>query len=452
VSAPARRLFKSSLALRIYLVGLAQFAVVALGFAVIVRRPPEPPHEAHARFIAAEVEAVVDDRDALDALLHRVDRELRTFVTLRDASDAVVLSSAPSDHPRCERGPRAGPPRFCFVAPSRIPGGKTGSIELSMIAPPPPVPFGVRIGAIVLFVVGVSSWLLARSLRTPLVKLKAAARAFGDGHLESRANLDRSDELGDVSRAFDEMATRVTELLRTEKELLANVSHELRTPLARIRVALDLAAEGDAEVAREALADITEDLDELERLISDILATARLDLARGAVGSSGSPPLRSEVVDVTALLERAIARFRSAHPTRALEISIAPDLPSIQGDPVLLRRVVDNVLENAHKYSDREDAPVELSAMVTDVVTIAIADHGIGVSQEDLPRLFQPFFRADRSRTRATGGLGLGLALAKRIVEAHGGAITIESQLDQGTRVCVTLPLTNAHEAAKQGS
>jgi signal transduction histidine kinase len=308
-----------------------------------------------------------------------------------------------------------------------------------MSGPPPPPSFGARIVPLVLIVVGVSSWLLARSLTRPLRRLSATASAFGGGDLTARVGAHGRDELGDVARAFDDMAERVTALLRAEKELLANVSHELRTPLARTRVALDLALEGDAGVARELLPDIASDLDELERLITDILTAARLDLGDGSA-SSGVPPLRRSPVILADLLAHAASRFRSAHPDRALEVDVAEGLPGLDGDAVLLRRVVDNLLENAHRYSDRSD-PITLRARANDGLEIDVIDRGIGIAAEDLPRVFRPFFRADRSRARATGGLGLGLALAKRIVDAHGGEITLESAPNEGTRARVRLPI-----------
>jgi two-component system OmpR family sensor kinase len=142
------------------------------------------------------------------------------------------------------------------------------------------------------------------------------------------------------------------------------------------------------------------------------------------------------------VLERAASRFRAAHPARPLTAEIRVDLPVIDGDPVLLRRVVDNLLENAHKYSKRAEDEVELRAEASAAsVRIEVVDRGIGIAAEDLPLVFRPFFRADRSRTRATGGLGLGLALAKRIVDAHGGTLAIESRLGEGTRAIVELPI-----------
>ena len=161
----------------------------------------------------------------------------------------------------------------------------------------------------------------------------------------------RRDELGQVAEAFDEMAERITHLLRSQKELLANVSHELRTPLSRIRVALDLANEGDATLARESLADIAEDLNELERLVQDVLTAARLDLATGQTPGA-TPPLRLERVEAQTLVDKAAARFRSARPEHRLEVHVDGTLPVLEADPVLLRRALDNLLDNAGKYSE----------------------------------------------------------------------------------------------------
>ena len=328
---------------------------------------------------------------------------------------------------------------FCIVTPLEFPDGSTGQLFQLVRRPLPPSPGPLVIGA-VLLVVGVSSWLLARSLTRPLAQLRTTARAIGQGELSARVKLARRDELGEVARAFDDMADRVVELFHAEKELLANVSHELRTPLSRIRVALDLAAEGDAQVAKESLADISGDLDELERLIEDTLTAARLDLGDAASPSSGIPPLRKQSLEPGAVVEAAAQRFRAQHPDRPLEVTVDDDLKTLDGDPVLLRRAIENLLENAHKYTEAPTAPIELSARAGDALELEVVDHGIGISKEDLALVFRPFFRADRSRTRATGGLGLGLALTRRIVEAHGGTIAVESKLDEGTRVRVTLP------------
>ncbi|MDC3960283.1 sensor histidine kinase [Polyangium jinanense] len=451
-----RDVLRTRLALRIYLVGLAQFAVVAAGFIAILElnRPKGFPHEHQVRFFHAMITREMDNPRELQGVLDLMQTELHATVTVMDPDGAVFATNAPGAPPRC-MPPRPGKfledrPPPCHVKLVRFPDGREGRIEqLAPFRPPPGPPItGPRLVAMVLVVVGISSWLLARTLTRPLRRLSSAARAFGGGDLKARAALPNRDELGDVSRAFDEMAERVTELLRAERELLANVSHELRTPLSRIRMALALVseAEGDVAVAREMLGEIAGDLDELERLISDVLTAARLDL-EDVESHAGIPPLRRERVDVHELLTHAASRFRTAHPQRSLRVDVPADLPSVDADPVLLRRVFDNLLENAHKYTDKASEPVELVARAGEDITVEVIDKGIGIAAADLSRVFRPFFRVDKSRTRATGGLGLGLPLAKRIIDAHGGKIELVSAPNEGTRACVRLPIAHLPSA-----
>jgi signal transduction histidine kinase len=285
--------------------------------------------------------------------------------------------------------------------------------------------------------VGLSSVVFARTLAAPLGRIASVAREFGDGHLDARVRLNRDDELGDVAQAVDELADRVTRMLLSQKELLANVSHELRTPLARIRVALDLAAEGDATAAREALADITEDWVDLERLVEDVLAAARFDLGKGG----GSAPLRIAPTDILPILDKAVTRFKNVHPSRHLVYDMPGNLPSVPGDASMLRRVVDNLLDNARKYSEPGSVVRLRATLEGNFICIAVIDQGIGIDSADLPNLFTPFFRTDRSRARTTGGIGMGLALARRIVEAHGGTIEVTSRRGAGTTLVCRLPV-----------
>jgi signal transduction histidine kinase len=291
-----------------------------------------------------------------------------------------------------------------------------------------------------LLIVGVGAVLMSRWIVRPLEHLSRAARALGEGDLQARSGLSRRDEVGDVSRTFDEMAERVERLVRAEKELLANVSHELRTPLARIRVALDLAVEGDARAAREALAEIEVDLAELETLLEDVLAAARMEM-QGGRATPAAFALRLEEVVPATLVESSAARFRSRHPDRELVVTVGGALPLVCVDRMLVRRTVDNLLENADKYSPNPDSPVWLRASANDgLLVIEVEDQGMGIPAEDVPDVFIPFFRGERSRSRGAGGVGLGLTLAKRIVEAHGGFIHVESAVSLGTTIRVELP------------
>jgi signal transduction histidine kinase len=293
------------------------------------------------------------------------------------------------------------------------------------------------IGAIILVVVGGASMWFARRLAIPLDRLANAARRFGAGDVRARAELHRDDEVGQVGKAFDDMAERTANVMSAQRQLMADVSHELRTPLARIRVALELATE-DPVGAKDVLADVSGDLDEIDQLIGDILTTARLDGQRSAM-------LNLTPTRVADLADRAAQRFVARHPGRVLDKrgDHASD-HVVDCDPVLLRRAIDNLLDNAAKYSDK-DQPVTFAIEngSPERVAFAIIDKGIGMSAEDLEHAFTPFWRADGSRTRKTGGVGLGLALARRIALAHGGDVTLKSTKNQGTTATLVTPIAS---------
>ena len=302
-------------------------------------------------------------------------------------------------------------------------------------APPPLVIWAV---CAALVAGAVSSLLLTRTFVRPLRALGQAAGQLGAGDLSTRVQIDRRDEFGQVANAFNEMAQRLGQLVRSQQELLANVSHELRTPIARIRLALDLANEGDAELAQQMLGGIVQDLQELERLVDDVLNMARLDLTEGKAGSGlrigNSPVLLDEVI------EGAAERFAANHGPQRLELEVADSLPELKGNAMLLRRAVDNLLDNAAAYSP-EDSTVTLGAKVGEAqIEIWVQDRGIGISKEDLQHIGTPFFRTDRSRARRTGGIGLGISLVRRITAAHGGTLVLESVQGQGTTAYLRFP------------
>jgi two-component system OmpR family sensor kinase len=302
---------------------------------------------------------------------------------------------------------------------------------------PPPAPWGPlsTFFASGVLIVGVGAVLGWRWVARPLADLSAAARALGAGNLEARAPLSLSGELGELGERFNAMAERIEALTLIQQELLANVSHEVRTPLARIRVALDIASEGDALAARGSLEEIAVDLAELERVIDDISTSTRFDLQGGSQRTGF--PLRRRHVAPGSIAQQASERFRARYPERGLRVHVAEALPEIMVDATLFRRVIDNLLDNAHRYSPGE-SPITLGVEgnAGGPVVFEIADQGMGISKPDLPRVFEPFFRAERSRFRGTGGAGLGLTLAKRIVEAHGGQIDLDSSAG-GTRARV---------------
>jgi two-component system OmpR family sensor kinase len=430
---------------RVYLNGLLLLvlvvaAVVVAGAAVGPGGPGNRP-ERIVEYAASQTAEALHDPVRLHQILRRAHDAFGIEVAVFDGERLVAanVDRPPSPLPASERA------RLAAGAAFRIPGrswayaaplhGTPGAyavlaggwqpFSLTRVA--------VVIGA-VLLALAIASVPLARGVTAPIERLTVAVRRLGEGDLSARAGLCGPGEVGDLGRAFDEMAGRLERLVRAERELLANVSHELRTPLARIRVALELAAEGDQARAHRSLSEIGTDLTELERMVADVLTAARLDRAAGDL------PLRREPVDLRALLAEVASGFRELRPGRELQVH-AEGLPgAIEADPALLRRAVDNLLDNAAKYSE-EAAPLGLSARPDGrSIAIEVRDQGIGIDGADLPNLFTPFFRTDRSRARGTGGVGLGLALVKRIAEAHGGSVEVESVPDQGSIFRLLLP------------
>jgi signal transduction histidine kinase len=430
---------------RIYGHGLVLLVLVAVVLTAVAwglgrRIPPREPERVVA-YVAARVEERAASPERLAAELRELKEGLGLETTVFSADGAVRAAAgvpAPPLGADQVAGLRKGPLRvdghgFTFAAPLPAAGGYV------VVEPGPHSRSYVRTAlflGVVLVVLAIGSYPTARSIASPLERLTAAANRLGEGDLTVRAGLRARGEVGELARAFDEMAERLERLVRAERELLANVSHELRTPLARIRVALELAAEGDHEKARRYITEIGDDLAELDGLVEEILTAARLTGA----GPAGLPVHRARL-ELSTLLGELAARFRAADPARPLRLEIAPGLPAVDVDAPLLRRLVDNLLDNARKYSE-EGAPVTLAARAEPgAVVVEVRDRGIGIDPSDLPKLFTPFFRTDRSRSRGTGGIGLGLTLAKRIAEAHGGTLVAESRPGEGTTMRVVLPV-----------
>lgn len=316
-------------------------------------------------------------------------------------------------------------------------------------APPTGVP--VALLSTLLTALLLASLLAARSVVKPLESLQDVARRLGGGDLEARTGVVTSDEVGDVARAFDDMADRVESLVRAQRELLANVSHELRTPLARVRVALELAVSGTPDP--EIVNGIENDILEVERLIDDLLTASRLDPALHR-HQHFAPSLCLEELLSTDIGTIVADRFRRSWPEHPLTCEFNDVV--FTGDQRLVVRLLDNLLDNAGKYS-AAGSGVELAAgSAGDHVVFVVSDHGVGVASHDAAMLGTPFFRVDRSRARGTlenaGGVGLGLVLARRIAEAHGGSIAFDSTPGIGTRVTVRLPFcTDPSTAAIKG-
>ena len=292
--------------------------------------------------------------------------------------------------------------------------------------------------AVVLLVIALMAAILALNLARPLTRLKSVMRRFGSGDLSARSDTKRNDEIGQLATAFNEMADRIETLLSAERRLLQDVSHELRSPLARLGFALELARSGpNRELA---LQRIETDIGRLGVLVKELLDLTRLE---------GAPRDHAlEVVCLDALLRATIDVCQVEADARSCVLRLDSQGDArIEGHADLLQRAIENVVRNAIRYSP-EGGAVDIALRATDkAMEISVRDHGTGVPEALLASIFEPFFRVEDDRSRASGGVGLGLSIACRAVAVHGGSVRAENA-NPGLVVTLTLP----RETAERGS
>ena len=283
--------------------------------------------------------------------------------------------------------------------------------------------------AVLVLGIAASVYTTIRPLHAQLDVLSRAAKQFGRGNLDSRAPVHSRDDAGLLAETFNEMAARVQGLVQSRQELLMAVSHELRTPVSRLRFAIEMVAnEEDPQKRTEKVDKIQEDLVELDELISELLTYTSL-------GEGRVPNL--ETVDCAVELNKLVSDARGLKPTIEV-VFVQRGLGEIQADTRLFRRAVGNLLSNAVRYTK---SCVELTASQDDNgLHVVVDDDGPGIAETDRDRIFEPLVRLDKARSRHTGGVGLGLALARRIARAHGGTLTVATSKAGGARFTFVLP------------
>lgn len=304
---------------------------------------------------------------------------------------------------------------------------------------------GVLIGGSIiaaLAIAAVGGALLARSALGPIDRVSQTARAITRAHdLGKRIEAaNTADEVGRLASTFNEMLARIEELFRVQQRFVADVSHELRSPLTAVRGNLDLIRRGtglDAQARDESLAAIDSEVRRMSRMVADLLLLAQAD--------AGAPIARQSVELDTLLLDvYRQARMSSDGVRVALG---AEDQAIVLGDRDRLKQALLNLVGNAVKYTP-SGGEVKLSLEKDDEwVRIAVADTGIGIAAEHIPHLFDRFYRIDKARARDVGGAGLGLAIAKSVVDAHNGKITVVSQVGKGSTFTIWLPLNSVGSA-----
>jgi signal transduction histidine kinase len=277
-------------------------------------------------------------------------------------------------------------------------------------------------------------WFLARGMTSPLREMAAAASEMAKGNYDRRVRSTARDEVGELARAFNQMAAELAETDRVRRDLVANVSHELRTPITSLQAVLENLVDGVTTPDPETFATMLAQVERLGRLVKQLLDLSRLE--------SGAVPLARTAFRVEPLLTHAVREQQLHAPEVTVSVSVdTPDLTA-DGDPERVHQVVANLLENAMRHTPRGGAVEVRAERCRDGVTISVLDEGPGIAEVDEARIFERFYRADSARAASDGGAGLGLAIAQWIVDLHGGEIHPERREPHGCRMVVTLPHT----------
>ena len=301
----------------------------------------------------------------------------------------------------------------------------------------PPPGFMATQLAIFLVIGGIICFWLTRSLTAPIHELREATRKFAAGDFSTRVgkSIGGKDELSELAHDFDRMAERIEDLVDSQRRLQRDISHELRSPLARLNVALELARQAATTASAPALDRIEREAGRMNDMIGQLLSLNLLE--------AGIQQVAMEEVDLTALLEEIVADadFEARNCRRMVRLQ--HDGPVIvEGSAELLRRSIENVIRNGVHYTG-EGSVVEVELSVDHAagqVRVRVRDHGPGVAEEELEKIFQPFYRTAVARDRQSGGTGIGLAIVERAVRRLGGSVLAHNAPDGGLVVDILLP------------
>lgn len=314
-----------------------------------------------------------------------------------------------------------------FDAPATPAGDFLGAVNRSVLWA------GLAAGGVALVIGSILFFQIIR----PLHSLSAAARGIAEGDLSRRAWVGDKDEVGQVALTFNQMAETLQRYAVERRNTIADIAHELRTPLSVIQSNLEAMLDGVLSATPEELASLHQETLLLNRLIADLRT---LSLAE-----AGQLRLEKRAVDPGELIRQVVERMslRALEKSIALDAQAAEGLPEIQADPERLTQAVTNLVDNALRYTP-PGTYVTVSAYPVPGggVELSVADTGPGISPEELPHVFDRFWRAEKSRNRATGGSGLGLTIVKQLVEAHSGRVGVESQPGAGTQFRIQLPVS----------
>jgi signal transduction histidine kinase len=324
-------------------------------------------------------------------------------------------------------------------------GRRVGVLYVNPVAGPDPIDLAfisalnrsVLLGALVAGLAAILvTVVLASDILRPVERLTAAARRMKTGDLTVRVRVDSQDEIGELANAFNAMAGSLAEQEQLRRNMIGDIAHELRTPLTNLR--------GYLEAARDGL--VTPDAGLVDNLYEETMLLQRLvaDLQELALVEAGQLALLPQPAELAAIAEQALGILRPQADAKGVTLyaDMPADLPAVNVDPARIGQVLRNLLSNALLHTPAGGTITVLGRAGADEVSVSVCDTGSGVRPEDLPHVFDRFYRADKSRARQTGGAGLGLAIVKQLVLAHGGSVSANSVPGRGSTFTFTIPLS----------
>jgi len=290
-------------------------------------------------------------------------------------------------------------------------------------------------GALAIGLALVLTLVLSRRISSPIGALAEAARKLGQGDLSQRFQYQGKGEIAALAQAFNFMAADLQRIEELRRNMVADVAHELRTPLSNIRGYLEAIRDEVIKPDEDTIRSISEETSLLSRLVDEL---QELSLAE-----AGELTLVCQAEDISSLIRQAVIPWQPQLTAKGISLSLdlPNDLPLVNIDWQRVNQILHNLLENAVTHTHKGGTITVAASAQDGWVEVSVSDTGEGIPAEDLPRIFERFYRVDKSRSRATGGSGLGLTISKRLVEAHGGKITVQSELGKGSRFSFTLPV-----------
>ena len=290
-----------------------------------------------------------------------------------------------------------------------------------------PLPWIIAIGLFV--ILGILMWIpFIRNITRPIVKMTHAAEEMSKGHFDVQLDKPRSDEIGRLGLSINVMAKRLKGYLSGQRRFLADISHELSSPIARAKLALSIAEPQTEGKAKKRIRNALGELENMSDLVNKLLALTRSEI--------GPQKIKLQSVNIADIAQKAIDREKTEDSN--IQLNIGEDL-FVSADEDLLLRAIGNLIRNAVRYAC-QDGPITISAQKNnDNVIIEVSDHGPGVAEMELNYIFEPFYRAEGSRNRKTGGVGLGLAIVKKCVEACKGTVSATNIENEGFSVKIVL-------------